>query len=430
MLSKVKSLMNKLIIPVPVELMEQFSDMQLKNSINRIRILSFLGLFSLIMNPIIQFLTTIPIRGFFTLPDYILVAVIILFHLFVIILKKSKYKKLLWIICCLTVAGCYVLVEYSLNFSVTIVTAEVFSYIFFIKIFLFTIVPDFRPRIFITFAVLYYALSFYTLTLINMPADKLFLLQLRILNLFSFIFITKILLYNSKVKTFVNTFKINEINNNLEKMVQDKTLKIVELKNAVLETISELVERRDNATGGHISRTSVLLQIIINKMIENGLYSKETSLWNVEQMILSAQLHDVGKISIDDSILRKPGKLTDDEFEIMKNHTILGGEIIKEIQKKSGEREFLDYAYTFAVYHHEKWNGSGYPYSIAGKKIPLHARLMAIIDVYDALISERPYKKPFTHEEAIIIIKDGKGSHFDPILTELFLSVSKEFRKK
>jgi putative two-component system response regulator len=166
------------------------------------------------------------------------------------------------------------------------------------------------------------------------------------------------------------------------------------------------------------------LKIIIDTIIERGLYSIQTSSWNTEQMILSSQLHDVGKIAIDDSILRKPGKLTEDEFEIMKKHTILGGEIIKDIQKKTGEREFLDYAYIFAVYHHEKWDGSGYPYGISGDKIPLPARIMAIIDVYDALISERPYKKPFSHEEAIKIIKDGKGSHFDPALIELFLSVS------
>jgi len=122
--------------------------------------------------------------------------------------------------------------------------------------------------------------------------------------------------------------------------------------------------------------------------------------------------------------LRKPGKLDNDEFEAMKKHTIIGGEIIKEIQNKTEESEFLEYAYMFAVYHHEKWDGSGYPFGIAGEKIPLPARLIALIDVYDALISERPYKKAFTHEEALKIIADGKGTHFDPVLTDLFLSVS------
>jgi len=159
------------------------------------------------------------------------------------------------------------------------------------------------------------------------------------------------------------------------------------------------------------------------------LFKEQTSSWNIEQMILSAQLHDVGKIAIDDSILRKPGKLTNEEFDKMKTHTILGGDIIKNIQKKTGEREFLDYAFIFAVYHHEKWDGSGYPYGKKGEEIPLPARLMAIIDVYDALISERPYKKPYSHEEAVKIINEGKGAHFDPALTDLFLLVSDNLEK-
>jgi putative two-component system response regulator len=135
----------------------------------------------------------------------------------------------------------------------------------------------------------------------------------------------------------------------------------------------------------------------------------------------------VGKIAIDDSILRKPAKLNKVEFEEMKKHTIFGGEIIKEIQKKTTESEFLNYAYMFAVYHHEKWDGSGYPYGIKGENIPLPARIMAIIDVYDALISERPYKKAFSYEGAIKIIKEGENSHFDPDLVEIFISASKQF---
>jgi putative two-component system response regulator len=216
-------------------------------------------------------------------------------------------------------------------------------------------------------------------------------------------------------------------------MVTEKTKTIIELKNAVMETIAELVEHRDNTTGGHITRTSRYLKIFIDTLLSNRLYSEQTAFWgknnNAEQLVLSAQLHDVGKIGIPDSILQKPGKLDKEEFEIMKKHTVLGGEIIKEIQKKTGEKEFLDNAGIFAVYHHEKWDGSGYPYGIAGEKIPLPARLMAIIDVYDALISERPYKKAFSHDEAIEIIREGKGSHFDPVLAELFVSFSDQLKE-
>jgi len=207
-------------------------------------------------------------------------------------------------------------------------------------------------------------------------------------------------------------------------MVAEKTETVVKLKNTVLETVAELVENRDDVTGGHIMRTSKYLKKFIEALRSNSLYNEQTSLWNAPQMVLSAQLHDVGKIAIADSILRKPGKLSEDEFKIMQDHTVLGGEIIKGIQQKSGEKEFLDYAHIFAVYHHEKWDGSGYPYGLAGEKIPLPARLMAIIDVYDALISKRPYKEPFSHEEAIKIISDGKGSHFDPHLTEIFLTIA------
>lgn len=220
--------------------------------------------------------------------------------------------------------------------------------------------------------------------------------------------------------------KLQNYTVNLEQMVQKKTKTIIVLKNAVMETIADLVERRDNTTGGHIARTSRYMGIFIDAMIKEKLYYEQTSLWNIEQMILSAQLHDVGKIAIDDVILKKPAKLSVEEYEIMKKHTILGGDIIKEIQKKTGESEYLDYAFIFAVYHHEKWDGTGYPYGISSENIPLPARLMSIIDVYDALLSVRPYKRQFSHEEALHIILDGKGTSFDPAITELFLGVSHE----
>jgi HD-GYP domain-containing protein (c-di-GMP phosphodiesterase class II) len=202
----------------------------------------------------------------------------------------------------------------------------------------------------------------------------------------------------------------------------------VALQNTIMETMAELVEYRDHETGDHIERTSKYLKILIDELLAQGLYKDQTLSWNIKQMISSAQLHDVGKIAIEDSILNKPGKLTEEEFEKMKKHTIFGGEIIERIQMKSNEKEFLDYAKIFTLYHHEKWNGKGYPYGIKGETIPLAARLMAIIDVYDALISKRPYKEPFTHEEAIKIITEGRGTQFDPVLTDLFLSIAERFR--
>ena len=442
-----KKFLDKLIVPVPSELQEQFDEIQLDNSVNRIRILTIIALAAKLINALFIFLANIHLeKGLFDLVDYSELAVIVIFNIAVLFFRKSGRKRILWVFCYLVIASFFILYEIAMNFSGT---EEQIPFIFFVTFFLFTVLPDFKPLVFITYAFLYFAATAYLLMLKNQYIYDYFGVQSHILNIFLFIIVTKVLLYNNKVKTFVNTYEVNKLNeslvsankeiekqkeelrkynDNLEKMVVEKTERIVKLKNAVMETIAELVECRDDTTGEHISRTSRYLNIFANEMISSGLYRGQTSSWNIEQMVLSAQLHYVGKIKIDDNILRKPGKLTAEEFEIMKKHTIFGGEIIKNIQKKTGEQEFLDYANIFAVYHHEKWDGSGYPYGKAGEDIPLPARLMTIIDVYDALISERPYKKPFTHEQALQIIKDGRGSHFDPALTDLFLSVSDKMR--
>lgn len=221
--------------------------------------------------------------------------------------------------------------------------------------------------------------------------------------------------------------ELKNYNDNLEDMIRQKTETIFELQDAIMETMAELVECRDGATGGHIGRTKKYLKILIDELLAKKMFHEQSSLWNVDQMILSAQLHDVGKIAVSDDILQKPGKLTEDEFAKMKLHTVFGEEVIKKIQTKTRNHEFLDYAKTLTLYHHEKWDGSGYPYGLVGTDIPLPARLMAIVDVYDALVSERPYKKSFTHEEAVNIIKNGKDTQFDPVLVDLFLSVENKF---
>lgn len=221
--------------------------------------------------------------------------------------------------------------------------------------------------------------------------------------------------------------ELQKYNDNLEERVREKAKTILELQNAVLETMAELVECRDDVTGGHIERTKQYLKIMIDELLEKKLYYEEASSWDVDLFILSAQLHDVGKIAINDSILHKPARLTAEEFEKMKKHAAFGGTVIEKIQKRTSEQEFLSYAKILAVHHHEKWDGTGYPDGLAGYDIPLPARLMAIVDVYDALISERPYKQPFSHEEAVKIIVDGKGTQFDPSLVDLFLSVADKF---
>ena len=218
-------------------------------------------------------------------------------------------------------------------------------------------------------------------------------------------------------------------NNNLLEMVFNKTNMVVELQNAILKTMAELIDRRDNSTGGHIERTQRYMRILLDNLMKQGLYEKESSSWSLNFVVQSTQLHDVGKIAIKDSILQKPGKLTEEEFEQIKEHTIYGEEIISEIQRNTSEQKFLEYAKVFAGTHHEKWNGTGYPRGLKGEQIPLLGRTMAVVDVYDALVSERPYKKSCTHEEAVGIISDSKGTHFDPAIADLFLSVSNDFKE-
>ena len=220
-----------------------------------------------------------------------------------------------------------------------------------------------------------------------------------------------------------------QFNTNLQEMVKAKTRTVVELQDALLKTMAELVECRDDITGGHIERTQSYLGTLLDAMRDQGLYKEEMASWDVKLVLQSAQLHDVGKIAIKDSILNKPGRLTDEEFEEIKKHTTFGGEVIDKIKENTSEQAFLEYAKIFALTHHEKWDGSGYPRGLKGEDIPLLGRLMAIADVYDALVSDRPYKRAFTHEEAVRIIMDGKGTHFDPALADLFFSVAGEFNK-
>jgi len=220
---------------------------------------------------------------------------------------------------------------------------------------------------------------------------------------------------------------LQDYTDNLEVMVRDKTTEIFNLQNAVLATVADLVEFRDRFTGGHITRTQRYLQVLVNELQNKGEYTDEISKWNPDFFLPSAQLHDVGKIAISDLILNKPTKLTQEEFDTMKTHVVVGVEAVKKIIDETTEHAFLNHALLFVGAHHEKWDGSGYPNGLKGLDIPLEGRLMAIADVYDALISERPYKRAFSHEKACKIIEDGSGSHFDPILIEVFKTVKDEF---
>ncbi len=215
--------------------------------------------------------------------------------------------------------------------------------------------------------------------------------------------------------------------NNLKDMVLDKTKDIIELQYSVVYIMSDMVERRDGSTGGHLLRTRNFIKLLLDEVIKKDVFKNQLRWSDFEMVAHASQMHDVGKISIPDSILLKPGRLTPDEFEIMKQHAPLGEDAIKYALSSIKEATFLEMAAEFASSHHERWDGTGYPRGLEGEDIPLTGRMMAIVDVYDALISVRPYKDAMPHSEAVKIIKEGSGSHFDPRLVEIFVEIEQTF---
>ena len=243
-------------------------------------------------------------------------------------------------------------------------------------------------------------------------------------------FSPQLLLKRVDVHVLVETQKqeLQHINDNLQKIVDEKTAAVVELQNALLKTMSNLVEYRDDVTGSHVERTEHFLHLFLNDLVEKRVYYNEVHTWNIKLILQSAQLHDVGKIGIRDNILMKPGPLTKEEFEEMKKHTTFGEKVIEKIQQESRESVFLTHAKVMAGCHHEKWDGTGYPRGLTGNSIPLQGRLLSLVDVYDALISARPYKKAFPPEQALKIINDGSGTQFDPALAEVFIKTAERFQ--
>ena len=244
-------------------------------------------------------------------------------------------------------------------------------------------------------------------------------------------FSKKILLKHIELQLLIETQKqeLKRYANDLEGMVANKTKTVFELQNSILRTVAELVERRDDITGGHIERTQNYLRLLVTLLLRNGVYQNELSAWDTDLFVMSSQLHDVGKISIRDEILMKPGSLSAEEFEEMKKHAASGADIIRKIEDTTTEKDFLKHAELMAESHHEKWDGTGYPYGLKSYEIPLQGRLMAIVDVYDALTNERMYKKAQSHDQAIAIIRNGLGTHFDPLIAEVFLKYEKDFER-
>lgn len=194
------------------------------------------------------------------------------------------------------------------------------------------------------------------------------------------------------------------------------------MQSGMITLMAEIVENRDDNTGGHIRRTAKYVECIAMELKRQGKYLDILTDRYMRDMVVAAPLHDIGKIHIADAILNKPGKLTEEEFEVMKTHTAAGQELLIRAKKELGESGYLNMAVEMAAYHHEWWNGKGYPYGINGEEIPLCARIMAVADVFDALTSKRCYKSAMPLEKAYAIIREESGTHFDPIVVEAFFA--------
>ena len=222
--------------------------------------------------------------------------------------------------------------------------------------------------------------------------------------------------------------ELQNYNDNLTDMVREKTQTIEELQHAIIHALSDLIECRDGLTGGHVARTQKYLKLLAEGLVDSEFYVDQIKRDEIDTWVESAQLHDIGKVGIPDNILNKPAKLSIEEFGVIQTHPLIGEKALQGAMEMTNAKDFLSHAAIVAVSHHERWDGTGYPYGLKGEAIPLIGRLMAIADVYDALVSERPYKKPFTHETAVTIIIEESGKHFDPKLVEVFIDKAPYFK--
>ncbi len=239
-----------------------------------------------------------------------------------------------------------------------------------------------------------------------------------------------VVLVFSLVISTIYTYKVLKELEEKNKFFQSKSeaneMRILEIQNKTIMGIADLVESRSGETGQHVKRTSHLVNMILMQAKKKGKWTEILTDEYIDYVTRAAPMHDLGKIVIPDAILNKPGKFTPEEFEIMKTHASAGGKIVYDIIGGVAEKNYVDIASDIASYHHEKWNGKGYPNGKAGEEIPLCARIMAVADVFDALVSERCYKKPMSYDDAFALIERESGEHFDPDVVELFMGLKDE----
>jgi len=215
------------------------------------------------------------------------------------------------------------------------------------------------------------------------------------------------------------TLELEDYRINLEKRLVEQLQKVTEIQDNIIITLANMIESRDGTTGEHVKRTSEYCRFLISKLLEKHIYIEELTAEKADIICKAAPMHDIGKITVDDYILRKQGKLTEQEYELMKNHPTAGAELIAANLSALTSAEFTNVAQDMARCHHEHWDGSGYPRGLSGKDIPLCARILAVADVYDALTAERPYKEPMSTEQALEIMLNQTG-YFEPELLQVF----------
>ncbi len=221
--------------------------------------------------------------------------------------------------------------------------------------------------------------------------------------------------------------QLEEKNKKLESTVEEQNKTITEMQMATIFSLAKLAQSRDDDTGKHLERVQKYCRSLAVELSKLPEYESIVTKDFIKNIVFASSLHDIGKVSIPDAILLKPGKLTEEEFEEMKKHTIYGAQTLEEVYEMFGSNEFIKMGIDIAKYHHERWDGKGYPEGLSGEEIPLSARIMAIADVYDALSSRRTYKAAFPHKKCVEIITEGRGTQFDPSMVDAFLKVQDEF---
>lgn len=211
--------------------------------------------------------------------------------------------------------------------------------------------------------------------------------------------------------------------------LQERTLQVASMQNQIVYSFADMIESRDGTTGQHVKRSSQTVGLIVNYLSEHNTYGKKISKDELLLVSMVAPLHDIGKIVVPDAILSKPGKLTESEFEIIKTHALEGEKLIERTMKKIEDANYVKTAKEMALYHHEKWDGSGYPYHLSHEDIPIAARIMAIADVFDALCSKRSYKEPYSLDQAFTILQESKGKHFEPCLVDVMFALRPSLEK-